>query len=158
MDWSGHWMARSHLEKKGEQLGAMLLPRLGARPVAPCGSWCWGVSAQARDPELAALWVKWVTDLRHGVEPIVRANGAVPARRSAFALFPEYSRPPYRLFRDQLELYAQPRPRTPYYAILTQRFAAAVRDSAQGAEVGARLRTAENEVQAVIDRKAEHKK
>jgi multiple sugar transport system substrate-binding protein len=152
MDWTGHWMARSHLEKKGDRLGAMLLPRTGPRAAAPCGSWCWGISAQARDPELAALWVKWVTDLRQGVEPIVRANGAIPARRSAFSLFPEYKHPPYRVFRDQLELFARPRPRTPYYATLTQRFAAALRDIAHGADVAARLRTAENEIQAVIDR------
>jgi multiple sugar transport system substrate-binding protein len=154
MDWSGHWMARSHLEKKGVNLGAMPLPRLGPQPVAPCGSWCWGISAHAPDPDLAALWVKWVTDARHGIEPIVRANGAVPARRSAFAAFPEYQRQPYRVFREQLEQFARPRPRTPCYATLTQRFAAALRDIARGADVPARLRAAESEIQAVIDRRS----
>jgi len=153
MDWSGHWLARAHVARKGANLGAMPLPRFGPEPVAPCGSWCWGISARARDPELAALWVKWVTDLRHGVEPIVRANGAVPARRSAFALFPEYSRMPYKLFRDELEQFARPRPRTPFYSTLTQRFAAALRDIARGAEVEPRLKTAENEIQTVIDRR-----
>jgi ABC-type glycerol-3-phosphate transport system substrate-binding protein len=154
MDWSGHWLAPAHVTKKGAQLGVMPLPRLGPHPVAPCGSWCWGLSATARDPERAALWLKWVTDADHGVEPIVRANGAVPARRSAFSLFPEYTRAPYRLFRDQLEHFARPRPRTPYYATITQRFAAALRDIARGAPVAERLRTAENEIQAVIDRRA----
>lgn len=154
MDWSGHWMARSHLEKKGQQLGVMPLPHFGPRPIAPCGSWCWGVTAQARDPELAALWIRWVTATRTGVEPIVRANGAVPARRSAFAAFPEYERPPYSLFREQLENVAQPRPQTPFYATLTQRFAAALRDIARGADVETRLRLAEEEVQSVIERRA----
>jgi ABC-type glycerol-3-phosphate transport system substrate-binding protein len=154
MDWSGHWLAPAHVAKKGVRLGAMPLPRLGPRPVAPCGSRCWGLSATARDPDRAALWLRWVTDARHGVEPIVRANGAVPARRSAFARFPEYAHPPYRLFRDQLEQFARPRPRTPYYATITQRFAAALRDIARGAPVAPRLRTAENEIQAVIDRRA----
>lgn len=154
MDWSGHWMARSHLEAKGDQLGVMPLPQAGRRPVAPCGSWCWGVTAQARDPELASLWVKWVTATRTGVEPIVRANGAVPARRSAFAAFPEYERPPYSLFREQLENFARPRPQTPFYATLTQRFAAALRDIARGADVETRLLVAEEEIQAVIERRA----
>jgi ABC-type glycerol-3-phosphate transport system substrate-binding protein len=153
MDWSGHWMARRHLENKGGKLGAMPLPRTGEQAAAPCGSWCWGVSARARDPQLAAKWVEWVTHPRHGIEPIVRANGAVPARQSAFALFPEYQQPPYRLFRQQLESNARPRPRTPYYATLTQRFAAALRDIARGADVDARLQQAEDEVQGVIDRK-----
>jgi multiple sugar transport system substrate-binding protein len=57
MDWSGHWLAPAHVTKKGAQLGVMPLPRLGPHPVAPCGSWCWGLSATARDPERAALWL-----------------------------------------------------------------------------------------------------
>lgn len=155
MDWSGHWMARSHLEKKGDRLGAMPLPRVGDQPAAPCGSWCWGVSARARNPGLAARWVRWVTDTAHGVVPIVRANGAVPARRSAFAAFPEYSTTPYKLFREQIESFARPRPRTPFYAALTRGFAAAVRDIARGADVATRLRMAELEIQQVIDRRTE---
>lgn len=154
MDWSGHWMARTHLEQKGDQLGVMPLPGTAGKRAAPCGSWCWGMSATARDPEAAALWLKWVTDARQGVEPIVRANGAVPARRAAFAAFPEYARAPYDLFKQQLETRARPRPRTPYYAALTQGFAAALRDIAHGADVESRLRQAENEIQAVIDRRS----
>lgn len=153
MDWTGHWMARSHLENKGDRLGAMVLPRTGSEPSAPSGSWCWGISAQARDPELAAKWLRWVTHPEHGIVPIVRANGAVPARRSAFAAFPEYARPPFRLFRYQLENIARARPRTPFYAVLTQRFAAALRDIARGADVAARLQAAEDGVQQVIDRR-----
>lgn len=153
MDWSGHWMARGHLEAKGERLGAMRLPRVGETSVAPCGSWAWGVSARAKDKALAAAWVKWVTGAETGVVPIVRANGAVPARRSAFAAFPEYAEAPYRLFREQLETTARARPRTPYYATLTARFAAALRDIARGAEVEARLKQAEEEVAAVIERR-----
>jgi ABC-type glycerol-3-phosphate transport system substrate-binding protein len=153
MDWTGHWMARSHLERKGEQLGVMPLPRIGENSVAPCGSWCWGISAQARDPALASRWIKWVTDVQQGIVPIVRANGAVPSRRSAFAAFPEYARLPFRLFREQLERSAQARPRTPFYATLTQRFAGALRDIARGAPVETRLRQAEEEIQAVIDRR-----
>jgi len=153
-DWTGHWMARSHLEKKGERLGAMLLPRTGAHPSAPCGSWCWAISARAREPAAAALWLRWVTDARHGIEPIVRANGAVPARRSAFASFPEYEKLPYSLFRRQLEEIARPRPLTPFYASLTRGFAAALRDIARGAEVKGRLQMAEEEIDRVIRRRA----
>ena len=48
MDWNGHWMARSHLARKPGRLGAMVLPRVGGTPVAPCGSWCWAIPARAR--------------------------------------------------------------------------------------------------------------
>jgi ABC-type glycerol-3-phosphate transport system substrate-binding protein len=154
MDWTGHWMARSHVATFGSRLGVMRLPRLGPESVAPCGSWCWGVAAAAARPELAAKWLRWVTDSRHGVEPMVRANGAVPARRSAFAAFPEYDDEPYRLFRQQLEAGARPRPRTPHYATLTRHFAAALRDIARGVEVADRLRSAADEIQREIDRRA----
>lgn len=154
MDWTGHWMARAHLAVKGDKLGVMPLPRVGERSVAPCGSWCWGLSAQAADNEGAVAWLRWIVDAETGVVPAVRANGAVPARRSAFTAFPEYSEIPYKLFRAQLETAARARPRTPFYATLTARFAAALRDIARGADVAARLRQAEDEIQSVIDRRA----
>jgi ABC-type glycerol-3-phosphate transport system substrate-binding protein len=153
LDWTGHWLARSHEEKIGAQLGVMSLPRVGAKAVAPCGSFCWGISSHARNRELAVAWVRWITSREHGVVPIVRANGSVPARRSAFAEFPEYQHLPYRLFKDQLDSLARPRPRTPYYATLTQHFAAALRDISRGADVATRLRSAEEEIQKVIDRR-----
>lgn len=152
MDWSGHWMARSHLRNKGAALGVMGLPRLGPQPVAACGSFCWALSRGAAQPERAIRWLRWVTDAERGVAPLVRANGAVPARLSAFAAFPEYEHLPYRLFREQLETFARPRPHTPFYATLTQKLAAAMRDIAHGADVAARLQRAEDEVQGFIDR------
>jgi ABC-type glycerol-3-phosphate transport system substrate-binding protein len=153
MDWSGHWMARSHLARKGAALGVMVLPHLGPRPVAPCGSYCWAVAANSPISERAASWVRWITGSRTGIPALVRANGAVPARRSAFSSFPEYRELPYALFQQQLEHLARPRPRTRFYATLTQRWAAALRDIAHGSAVGARLEQAEAEVAAVIERR-----
>ncbi len=153
MDWTGHWMARSHLEKKGDRLGVMPLPRAGASFSAPCGSWCWAISARAPQPEHAAQWLKWVTNSEHGIVPMVRANGAIPARRSAFAHFPEYQRPPYSLFREQLETIARPRPLTPYYASLTRGFAAALRDISRGVDVQRRLEMAEEEIDRELQRR-----
>ncbi len=152
MDWSGHWTARSHLATKGKKLGAMPLPAI-EKPAAACGSWCWAISGQTEKREIAEAWLRWVTGSKTGVAPLVRANGAVPSRKSAFAEFPEYAGPPYSLFRTQLETTARPRPRTPFYAMLTQRFAAALRDISRGADVATRLKMAEAEIQRVIDRK-----
>jgi multiple sugar transport system substrate-binding protein len=153
MDWSGHWMARVHIASKGHALGAMALPRLGAAPVSPCGSYCWVISAGSEQSERAGRWLRWVTASSTGIIPLVRANGAVPARRSAFAALPEYGSVPYSLFREQLERSARPRPRTPFYATLTREFAAALRDIARGADPEPRLRRAEQAVQVVIDRR-----
>jgi len=151
MDWSGHWMARSHLAAKGKKLGAMPLPVI-EKPAAACGSWCWAVSARTEKRQVAEAWLRWVTDSKTGVAPMVRANGAVPSRKSAFAEFPEYAEVPYRVFKTQSET-ARPRPRTAFYATLTRSFAAALRDISRGADVAARLKKAEEEVQRVIERK-----
>jgi ABC-type glycerol-3-phosphate transport system substrate-binding protein len=153
MELNDYGKLRGWLEAKGENLGAMLPPRRGPRIVTSSGSWGWSIAASTRDPELAALWIKWVTDLRHGVEPLVRATGALPARRSGFTLFPEYSRLPYRMFRDQLELVAQPFPATPHYDAIAKNFAHALRQIAAGARVDTQLRTAERDIQALIDRR-----
>lgn len=154
MDWNGHWMARSHLGKLGSRLGVMALPRVGSRSVAPCGSYCWAISSASRAPESAARWVRWITDSEHGIGPLVAANGAVPARRSAFARFPEYEALPYALFRQQLEDNARPRPRTPFYATLTRHFAAALREIAHGGDVALRLARAEDNIERVIERRS----
>jgi len=153
MDWSGHWMARRHQARKGKDLGVMSLPRFGPDSAHACGSFCWSISARARHPELAERWLRWVTASETGVRALVEANGAVPARRSAFALFPAYRELPFALFRQQLEHGARPRPRTPFYATLTREFAAALRDIAHGADVASRLIEAEYHVQREIDRR-----
>ncbi len=152
MDWSGHWMAWSHLRTKGARLGAMPLPMMEG-PAAACGSWCWAIAAQTKKREVAEAWLRWVTARETGVTPVVRANGAVPARMSAFQDFPEYAEVPYSVFRAQLETAARPRPRTEFYATLTRNFAAALRDISRGADVESRLKKAEDEMQRVIERK-----
>lgn len=151
MEWNDYRKLRGWQQVKGENLAAMLPPRMGQRAVTSSGSWGWSIAANTRDPELAALWIKWVTDLRHGVEPLVRATGALPARRSGFTLFPEYARLPHRMFRDQLELVAQPFPHTPHFAAISKGFAEALRKIADGARVEAQLRAAERDIQALID-------
>lgn len=151
MDWSGHWMARSHVAAKGDKLGVMPLPRTGPTPAAACGSWCWALNAHSPRRDTAAKWLRWVTHPEHG-KAIVAASGAVPARRSALHHFPEYANDPWRLFMELLEEHGRPRPQTPFYPNLTQHFAAAVRDIAHGADPQARLDRAAEAVQRIIDR------
>jgi fructooligosaccharide transport system substrate-binding protein len=152
MDWTGHWMARSHQKAKGDQLGVMPLPIMKDKQIAACGSWCWGVSTHSKQPRNAIKWLKWITHAEKGVAPIVQANSAIPSRYSSFKLFPEYEKDPYRLFKALLETKGRPRPRTPYYTSLTQHFAAALRDIAHGADVKKRLDKAAVEIQNYIDR------
>lgn len=152
MDWTGHWMARGHAEAKGDALGARPLPLPGELQAAPCGSWAWAVVSTSPRAEDAVRFLRWVTHPEHGVTPIVRANGAIPARRSAFDAFPEYEQIPWKVFRAQLEQNGRPRPQTPHYPALTRNVAEALRDIANGADPESTLRRAAEQVQAVLDR------
>jgi multiple sugar transport system substrate-binding protein len=153
IDWTGHWMANDHLERKGDRLGVMPLPRIGERSVAPSGSWCWAISAKSGQSKAAHAWLRMLLEPELGMYALVAANGAIPARRSAFALFPGKDQAPFSLFREQLELRARPRPRTKHYATLTRHFAAAVREIALGANVRDRLTSAATIIQREIDRR-----
>jgi ABC-type glycerol-3-phosphate transport system substrate-binding protein len=152
-DWTGHWMLPTFEQTDDLDFGVMPLPRMGERFVAPSGSWCWGLSRSCADRVAAGKFIAWLLDPEQGIEPIVDANGAVPGRRSAFALFPAYDEMPRRLLKAQLLEAAHPRPRTPVYLSLTSEFARALRDIAGGAEVQPRLTRSAEAVQRVLDRR-----
>ena len=77
------------------------------------------------------------------------ANGAVPATRAAVARSPLYGEAgPLRLFVEQLERGAVPRPRTPAYPAITSAFQRAFDDVRNGGDV----RRALGRAAAVIDR------
>jgi len=153
MDWSGHWMYRAHRERKGEALGIMPVPRMGETAATGSGTWCWAITTQSRSPDRAAVWIRWVTSVEHGIRPMMRASAAVPARKSTFDVYPRYRKEPYPLFQRLLETSGRPRPRTPFYSALTQHFAAALRDIAHGADVEERLNKAAAHIQRVVDRR-----
>jgi multiple sugar transport system substrate-binding protein len=155
LDWNGHWMAQSHLENKGENLIFLPLPRLGPQIAAASGSWCWAVSAHSEYPEAAALWMRWILDPETGIEPMVNANGSLPARASAYPLFPKFNSQPFSQFRYLQQHHARDRPRTPVYPNLTRSFAAALRDIARGADVQRALDEAASSVQRILDRRPE---
>lgn len=152
-DWTGHWMLPTFEQSEGLRFGVMPLPRMGEKLVCASGSWCWGISRNCRDQTAAWKVIRWFLDPQNGIAPVVRANGAVPGRRSAFAFFPAYEEPPRRLFREQLEAAARARPRTAVYLTLTSEFARALRDIAGGADVSERLGRAAAAVQRVLDRR-----
>ena len=75
------------------------------------------------------------------------ANGAVPSRKSALAQDPLFTKGgDLWIFVDQLEHTAIPRPQTAAYAVITQAFADAVDNIAQGADVKAQLDTATQKI------------
>jgi ABC-type glycerol-3-phosphate transport system substrate-binding protein len=126
---------------------------MGDEAVVPSGSWCWGISRDCDRREKAWQVIEWFLDPENGIKPIVDANSAVPGRKSAFALFPEYDEMPRKLFREQLLQAAHPRPRTPVYLALTREFGQALQEIANGAAVSERLGAAADAVQTALERR-----
>lgn len=151
-DWTGHWMLPKFEAATDLNFCVMPLPKMGVEPVAPSGSWCWGLSTQAQDKSAAWELISWLINPEQGVTPIVKANGAVPGRRSAFKNFPQYEEMPRVLMRKQLESASRARPRTPVYLTLTSEFARALRDIAGGADVKPALTAAAEKTQRALDR------
>ena len=147
--WGGHWNYPRYHRALGRDLVLMPLPRFGPRLVTDSGSWNWGITTACRRPRLAARFLEFLLRPRW-ILAMTAANGAVPATRTALARSPLY-RPggPLRLFAVQLEEgYAEPRPRTPAYPVISSAFQQAFRAIRNGAPVRAALRRATT----VIDR------
>jgi multiple sugar transport system substrate-binding protein len=134
--WGGHWNYPRYHRALGRDLVLMPLPRFGPRLVTDSGSWNWGITTACRRPRLAARFLEFLLRPRQ-ILAMTEANGAVPATRAALARSPLY-RPggPLRLFALQLEGgYAEPRPRTPAYPVISSAFQQAFRAIRNGANV-----------------------
>lgn len=103
--------------------------------VSPSGSWAWGITQQAENPDAAAELIRWFLDPEQGVKPIVEANRLAPSRLSAYPLVPFYGEPPYAVYGEQNQKTAKARPVTPGYPVVTAKFAEAVANISLGGDV-----------------------
>jgi multiple sugar transport system substrate-binding protein len=136
LSWAGHWEYRRYAAAHGDDLVLVPLPDFGTGSKTGQGSWNWGVTRRAADPQAAAIFVRFL--LRPDeVLRMTAANGAVPATRTAIARSNLYGpKGPLRLFAEQLlQGYAVPRPRTPAYPVITSAFQQAFADIRDGADV-----------------------
>lgn len=151
LSWVGHWVYNDYAEALGDDLVLIPMPDFGRGPKTGMGSWNWGITTSCGNPEGAWAFLSYL------IEPdqILRmtdANGAVPARLSAIERSRLYgSDGPLNLFVEQLREIAVPRPQTPAYPVITQVFAKAVADIANGADVGRSLEQAARAIDRDIE-------
>lgn len=150
--WVGHWMWTPHNQGLGEDLVLLPMPKLEAKAATGMGSWCWGITSQAKNPDAA-----WQV-LSYLMQPsqilfMTNANGAVPARKSALAKSKLYGEgAPLEIFAKQLQGgIAVPRPITPAYPTITAAFAEAVQNTVTGADVQAELDRAVKKIDQDIE-------
>jgi multiple sugar transport system substrate-binding protein len=161
LSWVGHWMYPPYSEAFGDDLLNLPLPDFGNGSKTGMGSWNWaastgpdGVSNTGDEADLDAVWafIKHVTSPAE-IDRFTTANGAVPATQDALANSP--------LHQDGgiMEIYVEnlnashtdtsldqagavPRPATPAYGFIRDRFSDAMADIVAGADVQSTLDSA----------------
>lgn len=153
LSWTGNWKYQDYREALGDDLVLMPLPDFGHGIKTGMGSWSWSITSTCPDP--AAAWA-FIAHLMSSEEILrmTKANGAVPARRSALARSPLYGpRGPLRMYAQQLAAgLGVPRPATPAYITIRTTFANAVSAIIAGADVQAELSKAAGIIDADIAR------
>lgn len=148
LSWAGHWEYARYREALGDALVLLPLPDFGNGPRTGQGSWAWAVSRRSAQIEAAAAFIEFLLH-PHEVAAMAEANGAVPGTRAAVQHSALYAPGgPLRLFVEQLDTIAVPRPKTPAYPMITSAFRhafARIRDSAD-------VQSALDEAVAEIDR------
>jgi len=134
--FGGHWNYRSYRRRLGEDLLLLPLPDFGRGVKTGQGSWSWGVSAGSTHAETAARFLDFLLQANE-ILAMTRANGAIPATRSAIARSPDYREgAPLHLFVRQLQRgHGVPRPATPAYPVITAEFQRAFDRIRSGGEV-----------------------
>lgn len=135
LSFVGHWMKDPHMKGLGDDLVLLPMPVIGKKAVTGMGSWCWGITSGSKHPDSAWTFLNYMMQPKN-ILIMTDANGAVPARISALDQSTDYQKGGMlRIFRDQLETIAVPRPQTPAYPVITSAFQGAVQNIVNGADI-----------------------
>ncbi len=136
LSWCGHWEYPRYSTALGNDLVVLPLPDFGNGTKTGMGSWCWSITSNCKNPQRAMQFLLFLLRPTE-ILAMCRANGAVPARKSAIAASTLYQdNGPLHLFARQLEGgYAVPRPQTPAYPVITSVFQQAFQDIRHGRDV-----------------------
>ena len=170
LSWVGHWMYVPYSEALGDDLVNIPLPNFGNGSKTGMGSWNWaassgpdGVSGTGDEADLDAVWafIKHVTSPEE-IARFTAANGAVPATKDALANSPLHQEGgPMAMYIDNLnaahtdvsldQAGAVPRPATPAYGFIRDRFSDAMADIVAGADVQSTLDAAARAIDQEIE-------
>lgn len=153
ISWVGHWMYQPYVEAAGDDLVVLPLPDFGTGSKTGMGSWAWGMTPNAEDPDAAWAVIEHLMS-DEIISQITGVNGAVPGTQSTIddsELYQEGG--PLALFVEQLQAapdVAVPRPVTPAYPTITQTMTRTIDDIIQGADVKQTLDKAVETIDADI--------
>ncbi|PNG16990.1 hypothetical protein C1J00_38975 [Streptomyces cahuitamycinicus] len=153
LSWVGHWNYPAYSEALGDDLVVLPLPDFGDGPKTGQGSWAWGIGADSKNGKAAGAFLDYLLNDTN-VGAMTKANGAVPATRTALAKSDLYKKGgPLQLFADQLakpcgdsdissSCVAVTRPVTAGYPTVTAKFNTALNSIYGGADPEETLRKA----------------
>lgn len=154
ISWVGHWMYQPYKDAAGDDLVVVPLPDFGTGSKTGMGSWAWGITPTAEDPD--AAWAVVQHLMSQGIiSDITEVNGAVPGTEQAVDGSELYSKGgDLSLFVDQLQAapdVAVPRPVTPAYPTITKTMTKTIDDIIQGKDVKSALDEAVKRIDADIE-------
>lgn len=138
ISWVGHWMYQAYSDAAGDDLVVLPLPDFGTGSKTGMGSWAWGMTPNAEDPDAAWAVIEYLMsdDI---IGEITDVNGAVPGTTTSIEKSDLYATGgPLALFVQQLQAapdVAVPRPVTPAYPTITKTMTTTIDDIIQGADV-----------------------
>src|SRR6056297_2402544 len=151
LSWAGHWVYNQNKDALGDDVVVIPAPKFMGKQATGMGSWAWSMPASTEHPEAAWEFMKFILQPEEIVK-MTNANGAVPARESAFELTDVYSEGgELRIFVEQLQQIAVPRPVTPAYPTITSAFQTAMDNIINGADVSQELNNAAETIDEEID-------
>ncbi|NGN63222.1 sugar ABC transporter substrate-binding protein [Streptomyces sp. A7024] len=144
--WNGMWAYKNGYKKAaGDDLAVIPLPDFGTGSKTGMGSWQFGITRKAEDPDAAAAFLEYLLT-KKSLLSMYGAVGAPPSTTEALEDTDIYAPGgPMSLVTDSLNKapeVAVPRPQTPAYPTITQAFSQAVDDISQGKDVSGALKKA----------------
>ncbi|CAL9555121.1 hypothetical protein SUDANB1_04515 [Streptomyces sp. enrichment culture] len=145
LSWVGHWNYPAYSKALGDDLVVLPLPDFGNGPKTGQGSWAWGIGADSKNGKAAGTFLDYLLNDTN-IGAMTKANGAVPATKSALAKSELYKKGgPLQLFADQLakpcgdnditsSCVAVTRPVTAGYPTVTAKFNTALNSIYGGAD------------------------
>ncbi len=138
----GHWMWTPHHKGLGDDLVLLPVPKFGDKQATGMGSWCWGITSASTHKEATGKLLEFLLS-DDEILPLTNRNGAVPGTKTSVAKSDLYKEGgALRLFVDQLNTIAVPRPAHPAYPTITSAFAQVVADAIDGADSATSLKKA----------------
>jgi multiple sugar transport system substrate-binding protein len=133
----------THKKALGDDLVLIPMPKFGQEHITGMGSWNYGISRNAKNPEGAAAFLEFLLEDEQ-VLKMTNANGAIPATKTALQKSEKFASPgaPLYIYAQQLQDIALNRPNHPAYPTITNAFSRAVADILMDKDVAKTLNNA----------------